>query len=186
MIWFLQTSVATAADENIAGTSWIEQAGSGIEVLAGAVAVVTAIIGVPVAWMNIRKTRETIRKLDLESRKIEKELAASVGPGSHALSSDNQINISIEGEGNAVQITNDTRLAGPLLLLIDFTISIIILILLEYGLGALPITGLAFINRLILAMVAATLLIPIFRDARNVQIAMREQLEAKNPSRSTS
>lgn len=168
---------AAAADAPFEERHWIEQFGVGIEVLIGVVALLTALIGVPVAWMKIRQTRATIRKMDLEARQIETQLAGAAG-GESAMP-DEGIRINIDGANNTVAILADPRLAGPLLIVIDFVIAWIILTLLSYGLQFVP-SGLVlpFFKDALRLAVGLALLIPIIQDARKVRKALRSRLAA--------
>ncbi|MBG6208397.1 hypothetical protein IWQ49_003057 [Labrenzia sp. EL_126] len=152
----------------------LEQVDLTLAVLSGVVALVVALIGVPVAWMNIRKTRATIKKTELEAQKLRSELL-SAGTAD-TIAGDEGIRILIEGDKNEVSVTTDPRLSGPLLIVVDFVVAWIILTLLNYALRVLPF-HLGIFQSLLVGGVAAFLFIPILQDARKASKWLRETVE---------
>ncbi|MEO1562912.1 MAG: hypothetical protein AAFR98_05695 [Pseudomonadota bacterium] len=151
----------------------LEQVDVTLAVLSGVVALVVALIGVPVAWMNIRKTRATINKTELEAQKLRSELQAN--RTADPLTVEDGLRIAIEGDGNMVNIVTDPRLSGPLLIVVDFVVAWIILTLLNYALRILPI-HLGIFQSLLVGGVATFLFIPILQDARKASKWLRETL----------
>lgn len=149
----------------------LEQAELTLAVLSGVVAVVVALIGVPVAWMSVRKTRAIINKTELEAQKLRSELHSLGTTG--AVSEESGTRIEIVGDRNIVSVVTDPRLSGPLLIVVDFVVAWIILTLLNYALRVLPI-HLGIFQSLLVGGIAALLFIPILKDARKASKWLRE------------
>lgn len=152
----------------------LEQVDLTLAVLSGVVALVVALIGVPVAWMSIRKTRATINKTELEAQKLRSELK-SLGT-TEAVAGENGTRVEIVGDRNVVSFVTDPRLSGPLLIVVDFVVAWIIITLLNYALRVLPIY-LGILQSLLVGGVAAFLFIPILQDARKASKWLRETVE---------
>lgn len=78
-----------------------------------------------------------------------------------------------EASRNAVSITADLRLLGPVLVLLDFVVATIILTVAGY---LLNFGGLSLFSPL-LALVALALFIPIFREARRLKRVLTPSTE---------
>jgi len=95
-----------------------------IKVVAGVVAAITAILGVPVAFLQIRKTIAEIRKIELEAKKLQEQTGGEL-PDNHQ---GHRIYLE-DSDNNVIQILTDPRFAAPLLILLDFVIVYIVLAL---------------------------------------------------------
>jgi hypothetical protein len=96
--------------------------------IAGVVAAITAILGVPVAFLQIRKTIVEIRKIELEAKKLQEQTAAELPKESEGYRI-----ILDHSNGNVIQILVDPRFSAPLLILLDFVIVYIVLALAGYA-----------------------------------------------------
>lgn len=83
--------------------------------VAGVVAAITAILGVPVAFLQIRKTIAEIRKTELEAKKLQEQTGGEL-PTNHE---GHRIYLS-DSDYNVIQILADPRFAAPLLSLARF------------------------------------------------------------------
>jgi hypothetical protein len=93
-----------------------------IKVIAGVVAAITAILGVPVAFLQIRKTIAEIHKTELEAQKLQEQT------GTELLKESQGHRIYLDhSDGNTIQILVDPRFSAPLLILLDFVIVYIVL-----------------------------------------------------------
>lgn len=128
------------------------------KVLGGIFITIAALCGVPVAYLQIRKTRAEIKKLELEAKNM-KATQDSFEAGNY------RINIS-NSDRNIIQISADPRFLGPLLLLLDFIISIIIIVFVNYALS-LFING--PIKTLVLIAISLFLFIPILITAIKIK-----------------
>ncbi|MCG7521883.1 hypothetical protein [Ruegeria sp. Ofav3-42] len=178
-LWVVRPVQAETAFED---RHLLEQVDLTLAVLSGVVALVVALIGVPVAWMNIRKTRATINKTELEAQKLRSELQ-SFGT-TDASASEDGTRIEIVGDRNVISVVTDPRLSGPLLIVVDFVVAWIILTLLNYALRVLPL-HLGILQSVLVGGVAAFLLIPILQDARKASKWLRETVEKDENGAST-
>jgi len=125
--------------------------------IAGVVGLITTILGVPVAYLLIKKTKVEIRKGELEAKQLESNLVGNVGSGEVG----HQIRIHDSDHIN-IQILADPRFLGPLLLLLDFIIAFIAIYFADYIFG---LFGLRFLS----IGIAILLFIPILREASRVK-----------------
>ena len=141
------------------------------KIVAGVVAGLGFLFGLPVTIQTMLKTRAEIRKLDLEAKKLASENLVS----SSTLSGGHKINI--EGSHNSVTVLADPRLLSPLLLLLSFMTSVIMLILAEYALSFLEFLFGIWepLRQLILALFAAVLFLPILREALSVKRSLKPE-----------
>ncbi|WEX77955.1 hypothetical protein PYH37_002797 [Sinorhizobium numidicum] len=133
------------------------------QIVGGAVAAAAAILGLPLLLQNYRKTRAEIERIELESAQIRAGLTTRVLPEDKSAEA---FNLNIEGDSNAVQITADPRLSGPLILLVDVFIGFFYYQLASLAVSILPIYPL---DNAIHIAVFAVVFIPIFRAARNLK-----------------
>ncbi|MEO0540329.1 MAG: hypothetical protein AAFZ80_05625 [Cyanobacteria bacterium P01_A01_bin.105] len=142
------------------------------KVIAGVVAAITAILGVPVAFLQIRKTIAEIRKIELEAQKLKEQTGMELPKESQG----HQIYLD-HSDGNVIQILVDPRFSAPLLILLDFVIVYIILALAGYASGVfLP----GKVGQIILTIVAVTLLLPIFIEALRLRGVLRFAWDKEN------
>lgn len=99
------------------------------KVIAAVVAAVTAILGIPVAFLQTRKTIAEIHKIELEAKKLREQTDHEVPVEYQG----HRISIS-HSDGNNIQILVDPRFAAPLLIGLDFVIAYMILALADYAL----------------------------------------------------
>ena len=151
LIW--PTDALAAASDSDGSDTWIK-------LVAGGAAAVAAVLGVPYAFLQIQKTRLEIRKAEGEVGKLV-EAASAEGT---------RITLH-ESPGAHVQILADPRFLGPLLLLLDFIVAWIVLTLCGF---VLSFFGFYEVTNLILGLIGALLLIPIFREARRVKRSLAE------------
>jgi hypothetical protein len=153
-------AVAHAATGDAATGSSFKDVAQGIAIVVG---VVIALLGAPGVLLGIKKSQAEIRKLELETAKLQSENPASptvLEPGP-----DHVYNVVVEGEGNVVSIVADPRLLGPLLLLLDFVCATVILTIAGYLVG---FGNLYFLSPL-LALVGLVLFVPIYREAKRLK-----------------
>lgn len=141
--------------------------------VAGVVGLITTILGVPVAFLLIRKTKAEIRKTELEAKQLESNL---VSAGGNTESNGHTINISKSSEIN-IQILTDPRLLNPLLLLLDFIIAFIISLLADY---TFEIFFPYPIPRILSIGVAIFLFVPILQEAFRVKKILRSKQTKEN------
>jgi hypothetical protein len=166
MIIFLFAQVVT--DSTTTGTlpDWAAGLESFAKLTAALVAVVVAILGLPVAYLQTQKTRAEIRKLELEAA----DLTQKLGPGDtflggHRISIDNITDSRVD-----IQILADPRFLGPLLVLLDFIVVWVLLTIANYGFEIIPFR---IYTDLILAALSAVLLIPVLRNALRLRSTLR-------------
>ena len=143
-----------------------EQIEVGTRLVAGAVGLAAAMLGLPVALVQFQKTKAEIRKLNMEAEKLQQTAAASA----QMMTSDG-LRISVEGKNNTIVISRDPRMAGPLLVMIDFVISTIIVLV--FG-RVVDVFGM--IGDGLTVLVAIILYLPVFRSARRVQKFLRDEV----------
>ena len=165
-----------AQSASASGESSLAQADSLIKVVGGAVAAVTAILGLPVAWIQFRKTRAEIRKLELEAQKLASD-AAQVG-----LSDVGGHRVEITGDRNVVSVLADPRLAAPLLLLMDFVIAYVYLLIVNYALGLIPYLGalVQMATQAVRLLAFVLIFYPVLRTALQVREMMREMVNGES------
>lgn len=142
---------------------WLQEADLYAKIIGGSLAAVVTLLGLPMAVMQFRKTRVEIRKLEAEARSLEGNLAE----GASAVAGHR---IVIDGSNNTVKILADPRFLGPLLLLLAFILAWVLITLAGYAVG-LFVPG--QLERLIVGVLAALLLVPIAREARRIRAALR-------------
>lgn len=129
-----------------------------------AIGAAVALLSAPGVYLGIKKTQAEIRKLELETLRLQTEQ----GSGAAATSSSDEhgtYSVVVEGANNVVSIVADPRLLGPLLVLLDFVVATIVLTLAGY---LMNFGGLSLFSPL-LAVVALALFVPIFREARRLK-----------------
>jgi hypothetical protein len=120
------------------------------KVIAGVVAAITATLGVPVAFLQIRKTIAEIHKTELEAKKLQEQTRQE-----HPIEyQGHQIYMS-HSDGNNIQILVDPRFAAPLLIVLDFVIVYMVLALADY---ALRLFQIEIFSSIVLPIVGAALL----------------------------
>jgi hypothetical protein len=145
------------------------------KVIAGVVAAVVAILGLPVAFLQTRKTLAEIRKTELEAKKLQEQL----GTEALAESQGYQINVS-DSKDTSIQILTDPRFAAPLLLLLDFVVTYIELALIQY---ALNIFSLGVLDSFILLAAGCLLLIPLLQETLRLRSVLRSDWGSNNRSK---
>ena len=88
-----------------------------IKIIVGSITGIATFLGLPLIYLNYKKTQAEIKKLDLESKVINNEI--SERNMDNKLSNDIVINIE-ESPNTNVKILADPRFVAPLILLIDF------------------------------------------------------------------
>jgi hypothetical protein len=158
---------ALAQGPQAADAGQANQADLLIKIVTAAIAGLGVLFGLPLTFIQFRKTQVEIRKLELESRAIEGQ---SVIP-----SSTEGVSIQVaDSPGVNIQVLADPRLLGPLLLLLDFIIAWIVLALADYALGVFAeMLGLLAFQPLILGILGLVLLIPIVKEARRLRASLR-------------
>ena len=136
-----------------------------IKVIGGGVAAVTAILGLPVAFLQVRKTIAEIKKIELESDKLRGQAIRQ----SPAERGGNEIYLK-DSHSNHIEILVDPRFSAPLLILLDFVIVYILLALSGYAINVFfPVQ----IGRIILTIVGALLLLPMLWEALRLRGSLR-------------
>jgi hypothetical protein len=159
--WLCAVAEAAGPSTSSSGSSFTNIA-SGIGAAIGAA---IALLGGPSVYLGIKKSQAEIRKLELETAKLQSE-PGGTEPSSVLDAGTNQTyNVTVDGAHNMVTITADPRLLGPLLLLLDFVTATIILTIAGYLLNF----GGLYLFSPILALVALALFTPIFREARRLK-----------------
>lgn len=156
-------------------TDWISNLDTYTKLIGGIIAGLGALFGLPVAFMQIRKTSVEIRKLELEAAELQaKGLSTNAGfhQGANTVVIENSQDVS-------VQILADPRFLGPLLLLLDFIIAYVVITLADYALD-LFVSG--WIRTVLSGIVIALLLVPILGEA----VKVRKNLRTDNIPSSTS
>lgn len=135
------------------------------KVIAAVVAAITAILGIPVAFLQTRKTIAEIHKIELEAKKLREQ----TGDELPAEYQGHQVNIS-NSDGNNIQILVDPRFAAPLLIVLDFVVAYIILALAEY---ALRLFQIEILSSIVLPIVGVALFLPLLREALRLRGTLR-------------
>lgn len=121
------------------------------------IAAITATLGVPVAFLQTRKTITEIHKIELEAEKLREQ----TGDERHAEYQGHWISIS-NSDGNSIQILVDSRFAAPLLIVLDFVIAYVMLALADY---ALRLFQIEILSSIVLPIVGVALFLPLLREA---------------------
>jgi hypothetical protein len=137
------------------------------KVIAAVVAAITAILGVPVAFLQTRKTIAEIHKIELESKKLREQ----TGDELPAEYQGHRISIS-NSDGNNIQILVDPRFAAPLLIVLDFVIAYMILALADY---ALRLFQIEILSSIVLPIVGVALFLPLLREALRLRGTLRTE-----------
>jgi hypothetical protein len=127
------------------------------KVIAAVVAAITAMLGIPVAFLQTRKTIAEIRKIELEAKKLREQTSDELPAEYH---------------GNNIQILVDPRFAAPLLIVLDFVIAYIILALADY---ALRLFQIEIFSSIVLPIVGAALFLPLLREALRLRGTLRTE-----------
>jgi hypothetical protein len=149
----------------IATTSLWSSLDTYAKVIAAVVAAITAILGIPVAFFQTRKTITEIHKIELEAKKLREQ----TGDELPAEYQGHQVNIS-NSDGNNIQILVDPRFAAPLLIALDFVIAYIILALADY---ALRLFQIEILSSIVLPIVGVALFLPLLREALRLRGTLR-------------
>jgi hypothetical protein len=153
------------------------------KVITGVVAAVVAILGLPVAFLQTRKTLAEVRKTELEAKKLQEQLRTETLTESQdnqiPESSDYQISVS-NSKDTYIQILADPRLAAPLLLLLDFVVVYIELALIQYALDIfLP----GILSRFILLSAGCFLFVPLLQEILRLRSVLRSDWDSTNRSK---
>ena len=153
-------------------TNFLSSLDTYVKVIAGVVAAITASLGIPVAFLQIRKTIAEIRKTELEAKKLEEQTGVAL-PVNH----DGHRIIIDHSDNNNIQILVDPRFSSPLLILLDFVIVYILLALAGYAISVfLP----GKIGQIILTIVGAGLLLPLLVEALRLRGVLRSAWSKRN------
>jgi hypothetical protein len=145
-------------------TGWLGGLDTYAKVFGAVLTGLGTLFGLPIVPLTFKKTKAEIRKLELESAALE-------GKGAVTGDVEGGTSIRISDSRNVtVQVLADPRFLGPLLLLLDFILALIVLTLAGYFLS---LFGLGVIRSVLLALLAAVLLIPIATEARRVRAVLR-------------
>lgn len=149
-----------------------------VKIIAGIVALIVSFLGVPVAFLQTRKTLAEIHKLDLEAKNLQK----SASPNSSAFE-DKSYRIWFEegSNGNVVNILTDPRMRGPLLVMMNFIIAFAIIGLTAFGTSIFTINQ--SLQNTILFVIAAILLFPIIQAAIRSKNSLNEDLNQNKDSK---
>jgi hypothetical protein len=169
-------AVAEAAPSASSSGSSFTDIASGVGAAIGAV---IALLGGPSVYLGVKKSQAEIRKLELETAKLQSESGSIVPHPVLGQGSNQTYSVVIDGERNMVSITADPRLLGPLLLLLDFVTATIILTIAGY---LLNFGGFSLFSPL-LALVALALFTPIFREARRLKRILTPAIAEDAPER---
>jgi hypothetical protein len=165
MLLFQQMVYAQTQSVTTTTTSFWSSLDTYAKVIAAVVAAITAILGIPVAFLQTRKTIAEIRKIELEAKKLREQTDDEL-PADYQ---GHQINIS-NSDGNNIQILVDPTFAAPLLIILDFVIAYIILALADY---ALQLFQIEILNYIILPIVGVALFLPLLREALRLRDTLR-------------
>jgi hypothetical protein len=135
------------------------------KVIAAVVAAITAILGIPVAFLQTRKTIAEIHKIELEAKKLREQTGDELPVEYQG----HQVNLS-NSDGNNIQILVDPRFAAPLLIVLDFVIAYIILALADY---ALRLFQIEILSSIVLPIVGVALFLPLLREALRLRGTLR-------------
>ncbi len=165
-IWMVTSLVAaTQSQDSASGPAWLQDLSEYATVFGVVLASLGTLFGLPATLLHYRKTRAEIRKLELEAASLEGATSPAGEP--HA-----SYRVSIKGSDNHVEIAADPRLLAPLLLLLDFILAWVILTLAGYTLS-LFVPDL--LRRISLGVIAAILLVPIYRETKRVRAVLKPQ-----------
>lgn len=180
MLMLLLCSLATGqTEEAISENNWVNNLDIYQKIFGGVVATVVTLFGLPLAYMNFKKTKAEIKKLELEVASIEGEKPQS-NSGIDAYS----VNI-INSDRNIVKIMTDPRILAPLLLLLDFIIAWIVITLSSYSLDFIfnlplfPYFISNIIKTVVMGIIYIILLVPIVREARRVKSALNPKKDSE-------
>lgn len=163
LILILSTAAFAGDDTASKASGWLSQLDIYAKIFGGVITTLGALFGLPITILLFKKTKAEIRKLELEAEALEnRESVTQRSAGVYE--------IAISGDYNSVKILADPRFLAPLLLLLDFIIAWIVLTIASYALSFwIPY----IIRASILLLIAAVLLIPIFKEAKRVKSFLR-------------
>jgi hypothetical protein len=164
-VLFQQVLYGQTQSAAIATTSLWSSLDTYAKVIAALVAAITAILGIPVALLQTRKTIAEIYKIELEAKKLREQTGDEL-PAEYQR---HQVNIS-NSDGNNIQILVDPRFAAPLLIVLNFVIAYIILALADY---ALRLFQIGILSSIVLPIVGAALFLPLLREALRLRGTLR-------------
>ena len=162
---FVITQPAFSQPQSSSSISFWDSLDIYIKVIGGGIAAVTATLGLPVAFLQVRKTIAEIRKIELESDKLRGQ-AIRQSPSERG---GNEIYLK-DSDNNHIEILVDPRFSAPLLILLDFVIAYTLLALMGYAVNIFfPVQ----IRRIVLTITGAFLLLPILREALRLRGSLR-------------
>jgi hypothetical protein len=137
------------------------------KVIAAVVAAITATLGIPVAFLQIRKTIAEIHKTELEAKKLREQTGNELPTEYQG----HQISIS-NSDGNVIQILVDPRFAAPLLIVLDFVIAYMVLALADY---ALRLFQIEILSSIVLPIAGVALFLPLLREALRLRRTLQTE-----------
>ena len=156
-----------------------------VKIIAGLIAAVVALVGLPAAFLQFGKTRAEIKKLRLEAEK----LASEIRPGEDRRGVPKEFRIVLrDSPGAVLTVQSDAGVIGPMLLITDFVAAYIIFQAWLILLDLVPLGG--FLGDLILtsvrAIAFASLFIPVYANGRQVRALLRQLSERSSLGESAS
>lgn len=161
----LQQPVDSQTQVTNSSTSFWSSLDTYTKVIAGVVAAITAALGIPVAFLQTRKTIAEIRKIELEAKKLQEQTGKELPTEYQG----HQITIE-NSDGNFVQILVDPRFAAPLLIVLDFIIAYIIFALADF---ALRLFQIEIFSSIVMPITGAALFLPLLLEALRLRGNLR-------------
>jgi hypothetical protein len=124
-------------------------------------------LGIPVAFLQIRKTIAEIHKTELEAKKLREQTGNELPTEYQG----HQISIS-NSDGNVIQILVDPRFAAPLLIVLDFVIAYMVLALADY---ALRLFQIEILSSIVLPIAGVALFLPLLREALRLRRTLQTE-----------
>lgn len=139
-----------------------------VKIVAAVITGLATLIGLPIVFLTYRKTRAEITKLELEANALrEKQSTQSTSERDD----EGSIRIAIDNSPYAnIKVLADPRFLVPLLILLDFIFAWIVLTLAGH---LLSIFSLGILGAFLLALLSASLFLPIARQVIRVHTVLR-------------
>ncbi|MCX7275789.1 MAG: hypothetical protein NTZ15_00455 [Burkholderiales bacterium] len=145
----------------------ISEVGSYGTAIGAVITAMAALFGLPIVFLTYKKTRAEIDKLELEANALRQKQGSE---GSQSGNQEGNIRINVErSQDVTIQVLADPRFLAPLLLLVDFIFAWVVLTLAD---RLMAIFAVGFIRNGALALLAATLLLPIAKQVLRVRAVL--------------
>ena len=173
----ISAQTAGTPPQSQAETPFVSQVDLYAKIVTAVLTAIGTLFGLPAALLFFRKTRAEIRKTELEAVALAAKLSDQQPVLQDKFSAGGVAIVLNDSDSNRIIVMADPRLLGPLLILLDFVIAWIVLTLASYPIGfflrTFHLGGIFALDDLVRIIVAAVLLVPLFREARRIRKVLR-------------